>query len=149
MFLFTGVFQGNRLVIVITKFDQQSGSAYLSGTGEEITEEQVKKQTCQFVREACTGVDISPDDVLPVSGRWAYNARMLANTPPHEPNHHKCQTSVKICLLAIRDQACGEGEDLNTSLDELPDHKLIAKLEEASGIATLEARYSQAYYRGI
>ena len=131
---------------MITKFDEQSKSAQLSDTEEEITGK-VKEQTCQFVREACAGVDISPDDVLPVSGRWAYHARMLAMTPPKHPNNNRCRANVKTCLRDVQGQPCGEGEKLSTSLDVLSDDVLIAKLEEASGITTLEARYSQVYYR--
>ena len=141
LFLFTGVFQGNRLIVVITKFDLQSDSANLFYTEEEITEEHVKKQTCQFVQEACAGVDISPDDVLPVSGRWAYWARMLANTGPHELTHYRCHAAVKRCLYDVPNSTCGQGEDPNMSLDKLGDDELSAKLEEASGIAALEERY--------
>ena len=140
----TGVFQGNRLIIVITQFDQVSGSAELSDTDEEITEETVKKQTCQFVHKACPGVKFSPDDVLLVSGRWAYHARMLAATPPHGPTqcaHDGFQARVKRLLRDVPNSTCGQGEDPNVSFDKLGDAELSAKLEEASGIATLEARY--------
>jgi len=134
LFLFTGVFQDNLVIVAIPKFDQQSMSAVFSDTKEEITEGEMKEETCQFVREACTGVDISPDNV---SGRWAYHARMLAMTDPKEVMRQK--HNVKKCLHNVQGQACGEGEKLSTSLDELP---VSAKLEEASG---MEARYSQAY----
>ena len=140
----TGVFQGNRLIIVITQFDQVSGSAELSDTDEEITEEGVKKQTCQFVHKACPGVKFSPDDVLLVSGRWAYHARMLAVTPPHGPTqcaHDKCQGIVKRLLRDVPNSTCGQGEYPTVSFDKLGGDELSAKLEEASGIATLEARY--------
>ena len=142
--MFTGVFQDNRLIVVITKFDEQ-----LADTDEEITEGEVKEETCQFVSKACPGATILPDDVLPVSGRWAYHARMLAMTERQKVAHQKCQDKVKKCLHDVRSQPCGEGEKLSTSLDELPDDVLSAKLEQASGITTLEARYSQAYYKDI
>lgn len=140
----TGVFQGNRLIIVITQYDQVSGSAELSDTGEEITEEEVKKQTCQFVYKACPGIKFSPDDVLLVSGRWAYHARMLAVTPPHgttQSAYDKCQGIVKRLLRDVPNSACGQGEDPTVSFDKLGGDELSAKLEDASGIATLEARY--------
>ena len=144
LFLFTDVFQGNRLIVVITKFDEQ-----LADTDEEITEGEVKDETCQFVHEACAGVELSPNNVLPVSGKWAYNARMLAMTAPQKPTHYKYRDMVKKCLQNLSNQACGEGEKLSKILDELPGDELSAKLEEASGITTLEARYSQAYYKDI
>lgn len=140
--MFTGVFQDNRLIVVITKFDEQ-----LADTDEEITEGEVKEETCQFVQKACPGATISPNDVLPVSGRWAYYARMLAMTGRQEPTHQRYYNEVMRCLHNVRGQPCGEGEKLNTSLDPLTDDELSAKLEEASRITTLEARYSQAYYR--
>ena len=140
----TGVFQSNRLIIVITQYDQVSGSSELSDTDEEITEEGVKKQTCQFVHKACPGVKFSPDDVLLVSGRWAYHARMLAVTPPHGPTqraNEKFQATVKRLLRDVPNTTCGQGEDPTVSFDKLGGDELSAKLEEASGIATLEARY--------
>ena len=139
MFFLTGVFRDNRVIIVITKFDLVNQSF----DEDEVTEGKVKEQTCQFVAKACPGATILPDDVLPVSGRWAYNARMLANTGPEEPNHNRCQTAVKNCLRHVPNATCGQGEDPNMSLDKLGDDVLSAKLEEASGIIALEERYFQ------
>ena len=61
--MFIGAFKGNRLIVVVTKFDLVSQSAKDSDTCEEMTEEKVKKQVCQFVHKAC-GVELSNDDVL-------------------------------------------------------------------------------------
>ena len=133
----TGVFEGNRLIIVITKFDQQSGSAELSDTNEEITEEEAKEKTCQFVCEICPSAKISHDDVLPVSGRWAYHARMLANSSKCEPTHNRCQSNVRKCLADVPNRTCGQGEDPYANLE---DSNLSAELEKASGITVLEAR---------
>ena len=145
--MFTGAFKGNRLIIVVTKFDLVSQSAKDSDTCEEMTEEKVKKQVCQFVHKAC-GVEFSNDDVLVVSGKWAYNARMLAMTPEHGPAptqsaYKKYQANVKKYLRDVPNATCGQGEHPNMSLDKLGDDELSAKLEEASGIITLEERYSQ------
>lgn len=136
----TGVFEGNRLIIVITKFDQQSGSAELSDTNEEITEEEAKAKTCQFVCEICPSAKISHDDVLPVSGRWAYHARMLASTPQHYPMYSRYKKNVKMCLCVSLNPTCGQEEDLYTCLDEYEDHELSKKLEEVSGVTKLEER---------
>ena len=141
MFFLTGVFRDNRVIIVITKFDLVNQSS--DSDEDEVTEEKVKEETCQFVSKACPGATILPDDVLPVSGKWAYNARMLANTGPEEPNHHRCQTIVKSCLCNVPNATRGQGEDPNMSLDKLGDDVLSAKLEEASGIIALEERYFQ------
>lgn len=48
---------------------------------------------------------------------------------------------MKKCLHEVPNSTCGQGEDPNMSLDKLGDEELSAKLEEASGIAALEARY--------
>ena len=141
LWIFIGVFEGNRLIIVITKFDQQSESAELSDTEEEITQEVAKEQTCQFVREIYPSAKISHDDVLPVSGRWAYHARMLASSRPHHALHSRYQDNVKKCLLIAPNPIRGQGEDSHTSLDEFEDNELSTKLENVSGIAVLEERY--------
>ena len=136
--LFTGVFQGSRLIIVVTKFDCINEH---SDTDDEITDEHVKEQTCQIIRKACPGAKISHDDVLLVSGWWAYNARMLANTGPQLPTHYDRQAAVKKCLHDVSNLTCGQGENP----DKLTDKELSDKLEEASGIGTLEARYSKIH----
>ena len=138
--LFTGVSKDNRLIIVVTKFDKVISSSKECDPPEEMTEEIVKKQVCQFVHRAC-GVEFSNDDVLVVSGQWAYIARMLAMTPPYKASHLRCQDAVKRCLRDVPNATCGQGEDPNMSLDKLGDDVLCAKLEEASGIITLEERY--------
>lgn len=147
--MFTGVFQGSRLIIVVTQFDRvNEHSDPDDDPDDEITDERVKEQTCQIVRKACPEAKISHDDVLLVSGRWAYHARLLATTPSLAPTHSKCQEDVKKFLRALPNLTRGQGEDL----DKLKDETLSEKLEKASGIATLEARYSkifnvpQAYY---
>ena len=127
------------MIIVITKFDEVNRSS--DPDEDEVTEEKVKEEACQFVCEACPGAAISPGDVLPVSGWWAYNARMLANTGPQVSTHNRCLVAVKKCLHEVPNSTCGQGEDPNMSLDRLGDDELSAKLEEASGIVTLEARY--------
>ena len=137
--LFTGVFTDNRLVIVISKYDDAlKMSAEFS---DDINEENVKTEACKFVQEACPGAKISPNDVLPVSGRWAYHARMLAITSRNKPGHEKCWELAKKSLDEIPNATSGQGEKPSTSLVNLEDHELSAILEKASGIANLEARY--------
>ena len=143
--MFTGVFKGNRLIIVVTKFDLALNLAKDADPPEEMTEEKVKKKVYQFVHKNC-GVEFSSDDVLVVSGSWAYNARMLDMTPPYgdgptQQAHQKYLNAVKKCLRDVPNATCGQGEDPNMSLDKLGDDELSAELEKASGIITLEARY--------
>ena len=127
---------------MVTKFDRTSKEARLSDPPEEMTEEKVKKQVCKFIHKAC-GVEFSNDDVLVVTGIWAYYARMLATIPPYGPTqlaYTKCYENMKRCLHDVPNATCGQGEDPNVSLDILGGDELSAKLEKASGIVTLEER---------
>ena len=122
---------------MITQFDRPSWSGDLSDTEEEISEEEAKEKTCQFVRKICPSAKISHDDVLPVSGKWAYHARMLANSSPWELTHYRCQSNVRKCLADVPNRMCAQGEDPYAVLE---DSKLSTELEKASGITVLEAR---------
>ena len=141
----TGVFEDNRLIIVITKFDlvhvSQSEDYNEEETTEkiteEITEEKVKAATCLYVSKACQGARISPANVIPVSGRWAFHARMLAVNRKHESSRRKCRQNVERCLAEVPSPTCGQEERPSTRLE---DKELSAKLEIASGIANLEVR---------
>ena len=137
----TGVFEDNRLIIVITKFDlvhvSQSEDYNEEEITEEITEEKVKAATCLYVSRACQGARISPANVIPVSGRWAFHARMLAMNRQHESSRRRCRQNVEKCLAEVPSPTCGQEEKPSTRLE---DNELSTKLEIASGIANLEVR---------
>ena len=114
----------------------------LSDIDEEITKEYVKRKTCQFVHEICPSAEISHEDVLPVSGRWAYYARMLAISDASLFSHARYYDNVRKSLREVPNPTCGLEDDPYTCLDKLGDDVLSAKLEDASGITTLEERYS-------
>lgn len=137
----TGVFEDNRLIIVITKFDlvhvSQSEDYSEEEVTEEITEEKAKAATCLYVSKVCQGARISAANVIPVSGRWAFHARMLARNCQHESSRRKCRQNVERCLAEVPSPACGQEERQSTRLE---DNELSAKLEIASGIANLEVR---------
>ena len=146
----TGVFDDNRLIIVITKFDlvrvsqSEDITEETEDPAEEITEDKVKEATCRSVSNACYGARISPDNVIPVPGTWAYHARMLAKVNLQSRNREKLRKIV-VKGLEVCDITCGQGEKPSTSLVKLGDHELSAKLEGFSGITNLEARYSLIY----
>ena len=73
--MLAGVFEDRRLIIVVTKFDRTVDP---DDTDEKITVEKVQEKVCQSVREACPDAKISFDDVVPLSGLWAFQAQMLA-----------------------------------------------------------------------
>ena len=82
---YTGIFGDNRQMVVITKFDLVRVSQLEDYSEEETTEDEVKEAACLSVSYACDGAKISPDNVIPVSGRWAFHARMLARSMEGPP----------------------------------------------------------------
>ena len=130
-----GVFEDRRLIIVVTKFDQIIEP---DGTGEEITVEQVQEAVCQSVSEACPNVKISVDDVLPLSGMWAYNARMLAISHADEPGYTACRD----CVVRIlsNHSPCGQGESPSSYLSKRSDDQLVVQLMDISRLSSLEER---------
>ena len=71
--MLAGVFEDRRLIVVVTQFDR---TVEPDDTDEGITVEKVQEKVCQSVRKACPDVNISVDDVLPLSGLWAYHVTM-------------------------------------------------------------------------
>lgn len=65
---------------------------------------------------------------------------MLANCHPHEPAYRTYRKNVEKSLDEVPNATCGQEERPSTSFVKLEDHELSAMLEEASGIAMLEAR---------
>lgn len=136
-----GVFEDRRLIIVITQFDLMLEP---DSTDEEITVEKVQELVCQSVREACPDAKISFDDVLPLSGVWAYRARMLAKSRPDEPNYSTTREVVVRYLSNYQSSPCGQGESPSLCLSIQNDDHLVEKLLGISRIASLEERYTLA-----
>ena len=136
-----GVFEDRRLIIVVTQFDRTTEP---DSTDEEITVEKVQEEVCQSVHEACPDAKISFDDVLPLSGVWAYNARMLAMSGQDEPGHSTCREAVVRCLSNYQSSPCGQGESPSSSLSKRSDDQLVKELLGISRITNLEARYTLA-----
>ena len=101
-------------------------------------------ETIKFVSEIFKGLchhDITEDQIIPVSGKWALTARMLKKDPSND-------TYLKDARRALTDyrefQACGQ-DYRSSSLSDVQqmDAEAIAdSLEEASNIAALESRYT-------
>ena len=139
--LLAGVFEDRRLITVVTQFDRTVEPDGIDE--EEITVEKVQEKVCQSVREACPDVKISVDDVLPLSGLWAYHARMLAMSHPDKPEYSLYRKSVERSLSRYRSLPCGQGESPSACLTKLSDDQLVKALLDSSGFASLEARYVQ------
>ena len=138
--MLAGVFEDRRLIIVVTHFDR---TAEPDGIDEGITVEKVQEKVCQSVRKACPDVKISVDDVLPLSGLWAYHARMLAMSHPDKPEYSLYRKSVERSLSHYRSLPCGQGESPSACLTKLSDDQLVKALLDSSGFASLEERYVQ------
>jgi len=138
IFLCAGILEGRRLIIVVTQFDRTYGP---NNTGEEITVQEVYEKVCQLVSEACPDVKISCDDVLPVSGLWAYNARMLMSHPDG-PEHDNYRRSVEWCLPQCQSLPCGQGQSWSSYFTDKSDDELAKQLLDVSGLASIEERYN-------
>jgi GTPase SAR1 family protein len=125
-----------RLIIAVTQHD----ISYTQSSDAEMS----PSETIQFVSEIFKGLchhDITEDQIIPVSGKWALTARMLKKDPSND-------TYLKEARRALTDyrefQACGQ-DHRSSSLSDVQqmDAKAIADaLEEASNIAALEFRYT-------
>ena len=136
LFLFAGIFENKRLIIVVTCFDRL---LVPDGTGEEITAQKVQEHVCQSIKKACPHAKISCDDVLPLFGLWAYHARMLATCHPEEPGYTQCRECVEYCLSQYQSLPRGQGESQSSCLSELSGDELAKQLLDVSGFASLEA----------
>ena len=103
-------------------------------------------ETIEFVAENFKrlGHDISEDQIIPVSGKWALTARMLKKNPSND-------THLKAARRALADyqefQACGQDYQSSNPPDvQQMDAEAIADaLEEASNIGALESRWVHVY----
>ena len=136
--MLAGVFEDRRLIVVVTQFDR---TVEPDDTDEGITVEKVQEKVCQSVRKACPDVNISVDDVLPLSGLWAYHARMLAMSHPDEREYSKYRRKAEKYLSDYQSFPCGQGENQSTCLRNQSDDELATKLLDISRFASLEGRY--------
>ena len=140
--LLAGVFEDRRLIIAVAQFDR---TIQLDDTNEEITVEDVREKVHQLVSEACPDVTISCDDVLPLSGLWAYSARMLMSHP-NGPEHSKYRRNAESYLRQYQSLPGGQGESQSSSLTSRNDDELVEQLLDVSRFASLEARYDYLPY---
>ena len=122
---------------MVTQFDLR----FLpTGINEEITVEKVHRRVQQLVSKACPDVTLSVDDVLPLSGLWAFNARMLMSHPDG-PEHDIYRRNVVWCLTQNQSLPSGQHESRSSCFLGKTDDELAKQLLDVSGFARLEARY--------
>lgn len=126
---------------MVTQFDRTYTPNNPRG---EITVQEVYAKVHQLVSEACPHVKISRDDVLPVSGLWAYNARMLISHPdgPERDNYRR---SVEWYLSQCQSLPCGQGESRISHFTRKSDDELAKQLLDVSGLDSIEKRYNIMY----
>ena len=123
-----GIFKEGRLIIVMNKLDQIT-------SGEDI-----RKKVCEYIQDKvcrCEAKDIPREAVIPVYGKWAFEARMLAGD---QSNDRRKETVARI-LSQRSSQPFGQGEDCGKVLAEKPSEDLAKELEQISNITILERRY--------
>jgi len=129
-----GVFEDRRLIIVVTKFDQTNPPYDTDPTSVET----VYKKVCELVSKACPDATIRCDDVLPLSGLWAFSAQMLmSHTCGPEHNYRRMAEQV---LSQYQSVPCGEDESKSSCLTKKKDDELAKKLLSLSKFGSLKAR---------
>ena len=124
------MFRDGRLLIAVTHFDKY----YTSVEDDKLTVENIRQTVCKNVRDA-VGECIPEDMVVPVSGSWARSARRLTCNPADES-----EKKIAMRFLHFYDEEpCGQDDP--KSLERSASLLIASKLEKASRIQELEARY--------
>ncbi len=130
----TGIFLENRLLIVVTFFDQYFEKYTDSSDDDDddddndspLSEEEVRQKVSNQVLQATDGdYSIPEENVIPVCGQWALYSRLFL----HHRSNNEFQTIVKKCFLDY-----GKPPPSNPV-------KMAQKLEDVSGIKDMERRY--------
>lgn len=118
------IFHEDRLVAVVAKFDRTYED------GGSVTQEKVTSKIHAQVLSATSGLEIKRSSILPVSGKWAFHARLMES-----PNHNNQARFQGITYLAMYpDAVCGQ-------IESLPTEVIAGQLMGASKIQLLEERF--------
>ena len=122
------------MIIVMNKLDQITSDQKCGINKEEYAEKVWKYiQSKLWHHEA---ENIPREAVIPVYGKWAFEARMLAREPS---NVQRKETVVRI-LSQRSSQPFGQGENREKVLADKPSDVLAKELEQISNITVLERR---------
>ena len=105
--------------------------------------ENIREKVCKFIQDKvchCEAKDIPREAVIPVYGKWAFEARMLARD---QSNDQRKKTVAQI-LSQRSSQPFGQGENHEEVLAKKPSEDLAKELEQISNITILERRYDVA-----
>lgn len=152
-----GAFTDGRLLIVVTKFDENYRDLDEDETDKSfVTPESVANHVSSGVQKA-TGVKIDPNIVIPVSARWFTFSKnlhnclleMTATSGPEKIREFQKKRSKVECSLRDYpdlDIEGGQGFDVGRALTELPAAVLVEKLSGASRIPLLKQRCVCVHY---
>ena len=93
--------------------------------------EDIQKMVCKEIKLQ-TGKDITVDVVIPVCGKWAFEARQLKQNPKNAELRRHVIAGLLVCPSIA-------GSEMD-ELFQLPPDKLAEKLEEQTGIDVLEKK---------
>ena len=125
---------GGRIVFAVTQYD----SCYTEFDDEEPTLSETKHHVKKGLMSLEPKFDVSLDDIVPVSGKWALLARQLLANPQnttHLKNSQRCLTRY------MERQPHGEGEEnIQKQVSDMDAQNIARELERASNISFLEER---------
>lgn len=135
-YLISDAISDDRVVIVVTKFDEMYGPN--NKLGDVATEDEVKDEVCRSIEKAAK-VNISPKNVITLSGLWGLESRELLSP--------KCDMKLKEAaafhLSTLPDEKRGQEESELMTLMSIHHKTLSEMLEKASNIKALEERYEK------
>ena len=120
-----GVFTDRRLLVVVTHFDV----SYTNMMDDQVlSQDEAREEVYKAVKTATKGnISMTKDDVVLVSGMWAFAARKLLYTHDEDPN----------LMRTAREYLMDFGINPSTATST---QDLARQLEEASGITSVEQR---------
>ena len=146
------------MTIAVTQFD-----VFYSGTGKELTVEQVKERVARQIESLLLGGHVPRDVIIPVSGIWAYQVSLNGDCRTYCNFKSKQLYQFSLLLAVYQARVCrateGGSESTNCRynilsllrksdpvqamqmMQSLPIADLCDQLEEASNIKLLENRY--------
>lgn len=147
-----GAFIDGRLVMGITKFDQNYKDMYEnSGSSDVVTEEVCHKKVCKMIdtirAENPLKIDISRVVVTPLCGKWALISRQLQMAIESGEDHKVDDLKQKAakCLKydpKLQDYlTCGQDQRQKDAIMKMLPEEMVVRLNEASGITALTERY--------
>ena len=163
-------FSDGRLIIAVTKFDKNYESHQQDSSESDENEDydatanyyhlpnykKIEEMTKHKVRESiqdATGLDISPDIIFPICGKWALQGSRLEsylqNNPDPRSNDEIYTRRLRRAAQALNKHPAqseislpgAQGQSELEVTSALGPHKIAANLEQLTGLEPLKRRY--------